>query len=369
VFSGQLAAQDNRGVTADLARIGVEVAPQSRENVPPASYRLRWRPLGATGWTEAARPVAQVLFTDALQRQQTYQVQAQSVGRDGRTSGWTDGGSFFAFVDDGAPGAVPNFRANVLGAVAQLTWDRPSRNVDYYEIRHSPNASATWGESVTAATNVRSQAISLPAFNGIYHIRARNFEGTLGGTSATAIIDSGILIGTVGSTLTYHPDWDGTAGGGASKVSTTVQFTGGGGTVLADWDVLDNVTALGTYGVTAPAGTYALDDQVDLGAVQTRRVTADVRASGAYAGYELDKWGTLDTVTSLTGGAENAWRLVVEISTTQDTGASPTWGDWQPLLAGDYTFAQARFRLRCEQDDIFVTVTVSQLTVQVGTAA
>lgn len=366
-FSGPQAVQRIAG-GADQPRIGIEVASQARQQVQPVFYRTRWRRLGATEWTESApQPVASVVFTDTLARQQSYQVAVQSMSDTGRSLGWSDPVLVFAFIEDSV-GTVQNLRSDVLGFSARLTWDRPSPNVDFYIIRHSTDPAATWGECVELEHRPRGTSADVPAFNGVYHVRAVSIEGVIGKTSATVVVNSGSLIGVSPTEIEAHPGWTGTTSGGAAVDGSTLTFAGSVNDI-GDWTDIGDVDDIATYLAQPAEGMFVLTALSNLGSVQTRRVAAEVRSSGAYDSYLIDQWTDIGDVIDIGGGADTTWRLRPMIRTTNDTGGSPTWGDWRPFLAGDYTYAQAQFALAGDQDEDAVTITVTEWTITIGTAA
>lgn len=366
VFSGQAAAQRNGGVTADQARIGIEVQSQASQQVPPVGYRVWVRPEAGGDWQGGAvQPVGGTLYSVPVDRQARYDVEVQSVSQAGQESARTKAGTVFAFVDDGAPDVVPDLTVSVLGANATLRWGRPTRNVDFYVVRHSTDPLATWGEAQEVAANVRDQWVTVPAFNGVYHVRAVNYEGTIGNTSATVLVTSGVLNSSVISTLPAHPDWDGTASGTASVSGATLVVAATGNNVY-DWSDIWGVTNIYTDGAVAGAGVFEMDDWATLGSVQTVRVSAEVRGGAVAASNDVNGWPNIWDIADIYANAETAWSFRVEISLTDDSGATPTWGPWQPLFAGDYRFRQARFRVVVQIEDDEYVVTLTQLTITIG---
>lgn len=366
-FSGPEAALRQYGRT-DVARIGVEIGSLIAGNVPPTHFRLRWRLFGQTEWQMGTEvPVSTIAFTDSLQRGQTYDLQVQALSNSVTSDGWSSTQRVFAYVDDQV-GTVRDFRATVLGAIAHLNWSRPSPNVDFYEIRHSTLPSASWGEAQQVEREIRGTSTTVPAANGVYHIRATNLDGVRSATSATVLIDSGSLLAPGGATLAFHPTWAGTPTGGVLVQGGNLEFSGSANDI-GDWSDIALVDNIATFDAQPSAGSYEMAEQSDLGTVQTVRIAAEIRAGGAYAGYMIETWSDLSDVSDISGGADDTWQVAVQISTTQDGGGSPTWGEWRDLVAGDFTYRMARFRVRCEQDETAVTVTVSELTVTVGAAA
>jgi len=366
VFTGREAAQRNNGVTPDQARIGVEVQSQASRQVPPTGYRVWVRPEAGGDWQGGTvQPVGSALFTVPVERQARYEVEVQAVSQTGLESARTRAGTVFAFVDDGAPDVVPDLTVSVLGANATLRWGRPTRNVDYYVVRHSTDPLAMWGEAQEVAATVRDQWVTVPAFNGVYHVRAVNYEGAIGQTSATVVVTAGVLNSSVINTLPAHPDWGGTASGTASVSGSTLVVSASGNNIY-DWSDIWDVADVYRTGAVAGAGIFEMADWATLGSVQTVRVSAEVRGGAVAASNDVNGWPNIWAIADIYANAETAWSFRVEISLTDDAGSTPTWGAWQALFAGDYRFRQARFRVVVLIEDDEYVVTLSQLTITIG---
>lgn len=366
LFSGPSAAVVVEG-GADLARIGVEIEPVSGVEAPVLYYRLRWREQGSSLWsvgeTQAAAPV---VYTGTLSRRVRYDVEVEAVGFDRRSSGWAAAGAYTAYVDVAAPGPVRDLRVDVLTEQARLSWARPEgANVDHYEVRHSTDPAADWGASVAVAETVRQTEVLLPAHNGVYHVRARNFDGLLSEVSATVQVNSGgALQKNVVQILTGHPAWNGTTSGSAYKNGAVIEASAETNNVH-DFADLHAVADMHTDGAVEADGYIELAETCDLGAVYTSRVSVSLRGGGSNPANDVHGWTDLHAVIDAHGASDDSWRITVEISTTEDTGPSPTWGPWQPVVVGDHKFAQARFRLRMEALDEAILVQVSELEITV----
>lgn len=361
-FSGP----DAVDASGPFARVGVEIVSQSTDNVQPLYYRVRWRPEGGGNW-KISPPlgVANTLYTGAVDLGGRYHVSVQAVGQNGGSRGWSAPVAMFASINDGPPPPPTNLRVNVLGLQVSLTWDRPGPNVDYYEVRHSTDPDATWGESVTLAPVIRQEWISAPAFNGVYHVRSVNYEGDVSVTSATIVVTSGILnTGTV-TEIEAAPDWTGTLSG-AALVDDDVLLCSASANNVHDWTDVHDVADVHTTGAVPQGGTFELAEIPEFLTVETVRVSAEIRGGATYPGNDVHEWSNVHDIEDVHGAADFTWSITPQISLTDDSGGSPTWGPWQDLLAGDYRFRQARFRLVMTLEDELALIQVDSFTIKIG---
>lgn len=366
MFSGPQAVLSAPGAV-DQPRIGVEMEPQDGYSLPVLAYRLRWREVGQEVWTASETQAAVgALYTGPLESRQTYEIQIETQGYGGRLRGWTDLGQYTAYLTDVPPGPVQDLRVDVLLEQARLSWKPPvAVNVDFYEVRHSTNPAATWGESLIASPEVRQTEVLLPGLNGVYHVRARNHEGTLSDTSATVQVTSGgVLQRNVVQTISAGPTWTGFTAGTA-YVSGGSVYMDNASNDIHGWASIHDVDDIHTYGDVSGPGYFQLTETCYLGAVYTSRVTVSLSGGGTNPNNSIHDWTNIHDVDDIHGASEDSWTLGVEISTTEDTGGSPTWGPWRDLISGDYKFAQARFRVVGEALDDSTLVQIDDVAITI----
>lgn len=249
------------------------------------------------------------------------------------------------------PSDVTNFSIGTIGATSYLSWDEvPDLDVVYYQIRFAPVTSGgTWISSTTLIDKISkgTTTISVPSATGTYFIKAFDTSNAESVNAALVVTDIAGLEGlNVVATLIEDPTFLGDKDGGKlSVVSNQLKLTD------------PNLN---------PAGTYTFNNSLDLGAVYTSRVTADILASSENTVYYMSTWTNLNSVETLSGALPKDSKLTLNIRTTNDDPtASPTWSSWKPFIIGDYTARAMEFQavlISIIQD---VTPTVTQLRVTI----
>ncbi|TAL39628.1 MAG: hypothetical protein EPN97_02065 [Alphaproteobacteria bacterium] len=268
------------------------------------------------------------------------------------------------------PSDVTGFVINVLGDTAHLSWeDVPDLDLDHYALRFSPQlADVSWNSAIDLIARIAPDATSLsvPAAIGTYLVKAVDVGGRYSANPAVAATAVNGLPGqNAVLTVTESP---GFSGANTNTGVSTGALQLAGADSIDDWPDIDAVlnVDIGNDGVLT-SGAYAFADSVDLGAVYTSRLTADIAVSGIDLNSTIDTWDDTDLVENFDGVADpSLWSLVLQLRfTSDDPSGSPVWSGWMPFVIGDYTARAFEFRVLLASAISNVTPSLSLLTVDV----
>lgn len=247
-----------------------------------------------------------------------------------------------------APDDVGGLSLNVIGSTGYLSWPPVAgAGISHYTLRFSPvTEGAAWNSAVDLVAKIPASTTSLavPAAVGSFLIKAVDLLGRASAAPAVAISGIAGLSGyNAVETVEEAPDFDGSHDR----------------TVTAD-DYLrleDGETE----------GVYTFAEPVDLGAVYTSLVTAEIAASGMDRADSSDAWDNNDLIENRDGNADPAsWRIRLQLRTTADDPlASPVWTPWQDFSIGEYTARAFECRAILESDTQNVTPVVSALSLHI----
>jgi hypothetical protein len=269
------------------------------------------------------------------------------------------------------PSDVEDFAINIVGSDAHLSWKSiPDADLNYYVLNYSSDTvNPEWQNSFPIVTRISRPAtsITVPARVGSYLIKAVDKLGNL--SSNEAIIKTNIIaIGNFNNVANAveNPDFTGTktnvvATDNTLELDTIEQF---------DDNITDNfddiTTRLFDGGTTNSnvfsTGTYDFANIIDLGSVQTTRLTANItqttddrdRLFDNVAGNFDDQASNFDGDTSVNAQSH------LEIATSDD---NVTFSGFRNFNIGDYTARYFKFRLILESLNNAATPVVSVLNV------
>ncbi len=268
------------------------------------------------------------------------------------------------------PDNVVNFRINMRGDSAHLSWDAVAdMDLSHYHIRFSPLTSGvTWGSAFDLIERVAAPTTSatVPATTGTFLIRAVDAGGRYSPAAATVTSSVSSVAGlNLVNNFIQDPDFPGSFDD--TGVADGLLVLAGSDTVddWADFDIVFN-TDVGNNGLVAE-GTYTFSQVYDLGYVFTATLSAMIEAAGLDVNSDMDVWVDVDNVESWDGSIDpSKWAARLEIRTTQDNPAgSPTWSGWMPFVVGDYTARAFDFRLRLSTFESGITPAVSGLSAKI----
>ena len=269
------------------------------------------------------------------------------------------------------PSDVQDFAINIVGSDAHLSWTPiPDFDLSHYVINYTTaTVNAEWQNSFTLITRVSRPAssITVPARTGSYLIKAVDKLGNY--SSNEAIITTNITsIGdfSTASTSTQHPNFLGTktntvAIDNTLTLDTIEQF---------DDNVTDNfddITTRNFDGGTQndniySSGTYEFDNVIDLGSIQTTRLTANITQTATDRDRLFDNIsGNFDDQASnFDGDATVNATSHLEIAVSDD---NTTYSSFRNFSVGDYSGRYFKFKLFMESLNNSATPIVSQLSV------
>ena len=133
-----------------------------------------------------------------------------------------------------------------------------------------------------------------------------------------------------------------------------------GQTDQANYKIEGDIPTFGYY--------YFTDQAIDLGAVYTSRVTASYSSTAVSVKDLFDlAAGDFDAKSGKFDGTDiSDANASVEIRiTTDDPGASPTWGTWTTMLVGDYYARGMEFRMKLTSSNTTHNVQVDALSITI----
>ena len=271
------------------------------------------------------------------------------------------------------PSDVVDFACNIVGTDAHLSWSAvPDLDLAYYVINYSTVTSgAEWQNSVPLVTKVSRPAtsITVPARTGSYLIKAVDKLGNF--SSNETIVSTNITsIGNFNAVATQneHPDFTG-AKTNVVKVGSTIQLDT---TELFDDNTTDNFDDITTRffdsgtlaGNLYSSGNYEFSDVIDIGAVHTSRVTANITQSAEDTDrlFDFVSGNFDDQPSNFDGDASVNSNSHLEIALSND---NITYTAFRNFTVGDYTARYYKFRIVMTSSNNSATPIVSQLSVTI----
>lgn len=303
-----------------------------------------------------------------------YDIRARSITRLSR-SGYVT--SQHQVVGKTAPPQdVSDFSVNIINTEAHLSWT-PVTDLDlsHYHIRHARETSgATYANAVDLIAKVSRPANTaiVPAMTGTYFIKAVDKLGnaSLNATSKLAIIEDIKNLNAV-ATSTQNPNFTGTKVNTAVvdnklQLDTSINFDSLSGNFDDAKGLFD-----GGGGKISASGTYEFDNYVDLGAIYTSRVTANLNVVRVdYVSLFDDALGNFDARTGDFDGDAQAFddtNVELLVATTEDdpSSGSPTYTAFRKFFVGDYKARAYKFKVNMTSTDAEATPQITALSVTV----
>jgi hypothetical protein len=269
------------------------------------------------------------------------------------------------------PSDVQDFAINIVGSDAHLSWESiPDADLNYYVINFTTETvNPEWQNSFTLVSRVSRPAtsITVPARTGSYLIKAVDKLGNF--SSNEAIITTNIIsIGDFqnAGTATEHPDFTGVKNNTVAVDNTLIldtieQFDDN------TTDNFDDITARNFDGGTindnvVSSGTYEFANLIDLGSIQTARLTGNITQTATDRDRLFDNiLGLFDDQASNFDGDDSANASShLEIAVSDD---NVSYTSFRNFNVGDYSGRYFKFRLFMESLNNSATPIVSQLSV------
>jgi hypothetical protein len=364
-----LGATESLYATRDGAGVRAAVVINFLEPKNPfiREYQVQFKPEGDAAWQSAPAviaPPARVM--DLANGAYDFRVRAVTGSAEGQ---WANLRFSVGGLAAQPPAAVTGLNLQAIGGFAWLGWDRhPDVDVRIggrFEIRHSPSVGGPpWAQatSLGPALNGEATFAPVPLRAGTYLIRAVDAGGAYG---AVASIESNQATAVPFANVTSVQEDAGFTG-------TKTDVLAAAGVLKLDtsgnWDAAPSVDAIphvDAMGLVKPSGTYVFAGGIDLGAVQSIRLTSqllvNVTAFGANWDQRvspIDEWGAIDDVF---GGEADAW---VEVRRTNDNPAgTPAWSGWQRLDSAEFNARAFQFRAQLRSYQPEYNIEVTQLRV------
>ncbi len=247
------------------------------------------------------------------------------------------------------PSDVTDFGISILGDTAHLSWQAVSDiDLSHYRVKFSPDLeNPTWGGSVDLVAKISkpSTSIATPAAVGSYLIKAVDQGGR---ESENATIITTNVAGVMGLNVVAEIDENEFNG---IHENTTVADGGlrlGGSDKVDDWGPIDSVPNidLGEGGMQE-TGTYYFENDVDLGAVYTSTLKAEMQIKGVSVFDLIDSWGPIDDHGLMDGGEDaDQWSASLQVRMTNDDPlGTPVWTEWQNFIIAEYMARAFQFRV------------------------
>jgi hypothetical protein len=278
----------------------------------------------------------------------------------GRASRWVETTGIEIVGATERPSKVGGTNIEIIGATATLYWQAPTDlDVSHYLVRHSAEVSgAQWAASVhVARVPATSTSVEVPLKVGTYLIKAVDNRGRTS-VVASAVSTSIARVRNLNFVLDLDadPDFDGELDntivdgdlGGLRLVQVPAELIIAEAQAGVQIEVQSGVPLVvqAIPAVVEETGTWDSDDLIDLGAVFTARVTAELVINAVVLGDDVFEWVDVFAIEDVFGGVEDGVMVRAYLSTTDDDpDGDPTWGDWRLLQVGDYTARAFRFRL------------------------
>lgn len=272
-----------------------------------------------------------------------------------------------------APNDVVNLQMVALSGFAHLDWN-PSTDLDvivggYLQIRYTPDMVVP---SWSSATNIGNQiagnstSATLPLLTGTYLAKWVDSSGNASLNEVGIISNVANLITmNIVETVTESPTFSGV------KTNTVYDATRGGLRLtpisnISEWGLLSGLGYLSAEGGIEPTGNYLFDGNVDLGSVQTSRLTALFEVLGFDANDFIGQRSLISAWIGISGVNVSDVGASLFVRTTNDNPlGSPVWSEWQPFYVGDWTARAFQFKAELSSQSQTHNVLIKSLAVTV----
>ncbi|MDP3322636.1 MAG: phage tail protein [Hydrogenophaga sp.] len=272
-----------------------------------------------------------------------------------------------------APNDVSNLQMIALSGFAHLTWNA-SIDLDvivggYLQMRYTPDMlTPAWSSATDIGNQIAGNATSttLPLLTGTYLAKWVDSSGNASSNAVSIISNVANLITmNVVETVTESPVFTGV------KTNTVYDATRGGLKLspvsnVSEWGLLSGLSYLSAEGGIEPSGTYIFDGDIDLGSMQTSRLTALLEVAGFDANDLIGIRSLISTWGGISGANIDDVGVALFVRTTNDDPlASPVWAAWQPFFVGDWTARAFQFKADLSSQNQTHNVLIKSLAVTV----
>tara|TARA_R110000772_G_scaffold170373_2_gene282264 strand:- start:3184 stop:6762 length:3579 start_codon:yes stop_codon:yes gene_type:complete len=268
----------------------------------------------------------------------------------------------------GLPADVNNFELQAIADGAFVTWDE-STDLDVIvggkiKIKHTTDiVSPTWSNSTPISGTIAGSTISatLPLIAGVYLAKWIDSTGNQS-ANATAITTNAPSVLKLNAIAVLNET-------GFSGVKTDTAVSDSGGLILDSYNTIDEqITLIDTWprlsalGGISESGNYIFNESLDLGSVQTSRITTAFAVTAFDADDLIDSRPLIDTWSSIDGALIDDVDAGIYVRTSDD---NITFGDYGALIVGDYRARAFQFKLELESSYETHNISVDTLSVSV----
>ena len=289
----------------------------------------------------------------------TYDIAVIRVNKTGEQKTINDSPSVSLYVygKTAPPEDVSNFIAQVSLNGIRLSWDAVSDiDISHYEVRWTSFTSgASWASSIFMEDTDSTTINFLAAKNGTYLIKAVDTTGNKSVNTTTVVTNVPAVINfNIKETLVEDPDFTGT------KTNTVVNVDNLELDVDTDFDAwpdFDAVTDFDRNGDIKSEGFYE-SNEIDIGTVQTSRLSAVLEASGINYEDTFDDITDFDSITDFDGEEVTGVGVELNVNTSQN---GVDYDGWERFTIGDFSARSFKFRVRLYTESITKNIQVSSL--------
>ena len=248
------------------------------------------------------------------------------------------------------PSDVSGFTLAAIAGAAHIAFNA-SADLDVrvggsLRLRHSAS-STSWNDAIDIGVSISGTSTSavVPLLQGNYFAK---WVDSTGNESTNAVMVTtnapNLMQLNFVESLVEHPSFTGV------KDSVGVDTFGGepcltlvASLTIDEMPSIDDWPLFSEWSDVATEGEYFFSSAVDLGAVYTSRITADLQSYGFLPDENIDAWGLIDDIASLDGDIVTDVSAKIYIRKSDD---NVTFSAWEPLLVGDYLARAFEFKLR-----------------------
>ena len=262
---------------------------------------------------------------------------------------------------------VANFNLQAVSDTAFLTWDK-STDLDVIvggkiKIRHTTDTvSPTWSNSTDISGTIAGSTITaaLPLIAGVYLAKWIDSTGNQSANATAIITNAPSVIG-----MNFIEELTET---GFTGTKTDVAVSDGGlildsvNTISEQPGLISTWPKLSALGGIAPSGSYLFADAVDLGSVQTSRITTAMSVTAFDADDLISSRPLVSTWTTITGDVIDDVDSTIYVRSSTD---NITFGDWETLIVGDYSARAFQFKIELISEYATHNIKINSLSVSV----
>lgn len=273
------------------------------------------------------------------------------------------------------PVNVSGFNLAAIAGIALITFT-PATDLDvivggYLRVRHTVDTvSPDWSNAVDIGVQIpgTSSSATLPLIPGVYLAKWIDSSGNQSQDATGIMTDApNVLALNMAESRIEHPSFSGTKTGLA--VSSGALVLDSSETIGQQLGLISTWPRLSAMGGISTAGEYLFSSAVDLGSVQTSRLTAALMARGYDALDLIGERPLVSSWASVVGTLITDVDCVIYIRTTNDNPiVSPLWSAWTPFIVSDYTARSFGFKAVLSSNYPTHNIRVSQLAVTVDMA-